>query len=667
MRFSKLFFTGIFSVLLFIFFVIYRKDNMLQISAAFFALIWFVQVPGSLLLILAENKIQNYLRLVLFGNVIGLALVPLLYYSLYYFNLHQSFEVVLSVLNIVLGLLVMIRISKKKISAHSFDISKLNSVFLLLAVVMVVCSIREFSQMLSWNFQFNSKRDTDAGVLMSMVIGLKNYGYLVNMNYSSVAVNYHHFIYLLMALVMKTSHVGILPLYQVVFPLYSFFFIALAAYHLLLTFKVQEKVAMLGAITLLFLDDFYLLNQAIKVVMKKQPFFTIESIEWLHNSPSTAVSFLVLFVIIAELAILEKQKIKNSMFLLLLVSIGTLACYKISTWACLAGGLLAATVLTLRKNPKLALLSVLGVISGFVVNKFLSGFSTDIYTADGMNINLAYPLLRSETLKKFLHFSNDIFTFHDLTIKTGFVLAGVSVFYLIGIFGVRLFYFFRKDIRVINFTLATILFTVLGGIFFSFMVTPSIGQHNTLYFILTGMFLLSVLSFPSVYNYLSNSGSQTSRVILAMFLLIQLGSGLLQVLQPVINPVKSSSLSPGWFEAMNYMKENTEQNSLLAYNRLQLKENYYKDDFDFVPVFTERAVVLGGKYYFSDYELKKQKVDSLFSSSSLDDAKRISGELKIDYILFDKWKGGKLPCSDSSYVIPVFTNQQVDIYKVKRS
>lgn len=152
-----------------------------------------------------------------------------------------------------------------------------------------------------------------------------------------------------------------------------------------------------------------------------------------------------------------------------------------------------------------------------------------------------------------------------------------------------------------------------------------------------------------------------------MFLLIQLGSGLLQVLQPVINPVKSSSLSPGWFEAMNYMKENTEQNSLLAYNRLQLKENYYKDDFDFVPVFTERSVVLGGKYYFSDYELKKQKVDSLFSSSSLDDAKRISGELKIDYILFDKWKGGKLPCSDSSYVIPVFTNQQVDIYKVKRS
>src|ERR1043165_2418705 len=124
MKFSKGFFFGIFSVILLIFFVIYRKESMLQISAAFFVLIWFVQVPGSLILILSEKKnedVTGRLRIILFGNVIGLAIVPLLYYLLYFFHLHNSFDIVITVLNVLLGLVLVIRINKKQIQLFYFS------------------------------------------------------------------------------------------------------------------------------------------------------------------------------------------------------------------------------------------------------------------------------------------------------------------------------------------------------------------------------------------------------------------------------------------------------------------------------------------------------------------------------------------------------------------
>ncbi len=667
MKRQKIILPGIFSILLLTFFVIYRKDNMLQIGAAFFALIWLVQLPGSLILLLAENKSDNILRTVLFGNVIGLALVPLLYYSLYYFNLHQSFDIIISVLNIALGLILIIRLKKKQIQFPSIDKSQLAWIMWLLLIVVVVCSIREFSQMLSWNFVFNSKRDTDAGILMSMVVGIKDYGYLVNMNYGSVPVNYHHFIYLLMALVMKVSHVGILPLYQVVFPLYTFFFMALAAFYLVKSLNTTDGIAFFSAVALLFLDDFYLLNQAIKFLIKQQPFFTIESIEWLHNSPSTAISLLMLFVVIAELFSAEREKIRNAAFILLLFSIGTLACYKISTWACLCAGMMAASVLTFRKNSKLVLLTALSVIAGFAVNKYLSGIGNPIYSSEGMEISIAYPLLRSEAVKKILHFGSDVFSFHDFDLKAAAILFLLMVYYLFGVFGIRLWYVFRKlkeGILKINFASATVLFLAVSGIVISFLVIPKVGRHNSLYFILTGMYLLSVMSMPMVIEHYHTSQRFILKAIVAGILVIQLGSGLLQVVQPFTNPVKAATLSPDWFNAMDYLKNNTPRNSLLAYNRFRLKEDYYKDDFDFVPVFAERPVVVGGKQYFPDYEMRKSKTDSLFSSS--EQVKNISDELKIDYIVFDKWNGGKFECNDSGLVQQVYTNQQVDIYKVKK-
>lgn len=670
MKFKKTFFYGLFAVLLLISFIIFRRDNMLQIFAAFFALIWIVQLPGSLILILAEGKTTNYRRIILLGNVIGLALVPLLYYLLYFFNFNNSFDIALTCLNILLGMILIFRVRNGEIKFSSFGSAKLNHIFFLISVVMIICSIREFSQMLSWNFVFNSKHDTDAGTLMSMVIGLKNYGYLVNMNYAAAPASYHHFIYLLMALVMKISHIGILPLYQVVFPLYTFSFMVFGAYYLMLTFNSSGRVALLSAVSLLLLDDFYLLNQVIKVLIKKQPLFTIESIEWLHNSLSSTISLFILFVIIAELYIAERERFKNYLLIILIISIGTLACYKISTWACLIAGMIAASVFNFRKNKKLVLLTILSAVAGIACNKYLSGMSHGNFSSDGMQQNIAYPILRSEVVKKYLHIQNDFVTLHELSFKAIVVVLILALYYIIGIFGVRLFYvnsIRKKGIRSLSFTPAVIIFSVIGGIAVSFLLTPKIGQHNTLYFILTGMYLLSVVSVPMVYEYFDQSKNLIGKIIIAGIIIVQLGSGALQVLQPFVNPVKASSLSSDWFEAMEYIKKNTEKNSLLAYNRHQLKDNYYKDDFDFVPVYAERPVVVGGKQYFPDYELKKAKNDSLFTVTSPDIVKRISKELTVDYILFDKWKGGNMSCRDSSVLRSVFTNNQVDIYKVENN
>jgi hypothetical protein len=168
-----------------------------------------------------------------------------------------------------------------------------------------------------------------------------------------------------------------------------------------------------------------------------------------------------------------------------------------------------------------------------------------------------------------------------------------------------------------------------------------------------------------VYEYIKGHGNRFLKFSLLGVFALQVGSGVLQVLQPFTNPVKSSALTPAWFDAMKYLRNNTGANSLLVYNRFQLKENYYKDDFDFVPVFAERPVVVGGKQYFPDYVEKKAKVDSLYSSSP-ENAKKISQDLQVDYIVFDKWKGGSFQGVDSTFMLPVYTNEQVDIFKVKR-
>ncbi len=672
MKFSKALLAGIFSLLLFISFVIYRHENMLQTVASFFVLIWFVQVPGGLILILSDRKLNlnnDRLRIILFGNVIGLALAPLLYYLLFFAGLHKMFSVVITVLNVVLALIVWFRMKNEKIQFRfsAIDKTKLNSFFLLLFFVMIICSIREFSQMLNWNFVFNTKRDTDAGSLMSMVIAIKNYGYLVNMNYGGVPMNYHHFYYLIMALVMKTSHAGVLPVYQVVFPLYSFFLMALAAYHLVLTMKFSENVALLSAVSMLLLDDFYSVNQVLKIFFKHQPLFVIESIEWLHNSPSTVISLMMMFVLLAEFFRTEKEKWKWNEIILFVICIASLACYKISTWACLVGGMSAAAVFFIRRKPQLLLVSMLSGIAGIMVFKFLSGFAPSGFSSDSMIFFPAYPVLRSEAVTNFLRKGNDV-CISLVGFKIQVIILLLSVCYVFSIFGLRIIYMFKKLSelwkRRINLTETIIFFTVITGALISFTIVPQFTQHNSLYFILTGMYLLSVIAVPSVYNYMVSSKQSLLKYFLIGIFLLQLFSGTLQVLQPFTNPVKASSLSADWFEGMHFIKQNTNTTAMLAYNRRQLKENYYKDDFDFVPVYSERSVVLGGKQYFPDYESRKVSMDSLFTTTSSDKAKKIIKEYKINYIVFDKWKGDTFQLRDTSMMTPVFSNAQIDIFKI---
>jgi hypothetical protein len=167
-----------------------------------------------------------------------------------------------------------------------------------------------------------------------------------------------------------------------------------------------------------------------------------------------------------------------------------------------------------------------------------------------------------------------------------------------------------------------------------------------------------------VYQYIAGPRTSVLKYVVTGIFLLQVFSGALQVLQPFINPVKPSALSAQWFEGMKYLKEHSEKGSLLAYNRLQLKENYYKDDFDFVPVYAERPVVLGGRQYLPDYEARKASLDTLFSTSSCEQARKVIDEYKISYLVFDKWKGGKLPAGDSCNMQPVFSNSQLAIYKV---
>jgi len=375
---------------------------------------------------------------------------------------------------------------------------------------------------------------------------------------------------------------------------------------------------------------------------------------------------MIMLVLLTEFLRNEDRKWSASEIIILVVCVASLACYKISTWTCLAGGMAAAAVLFIRRKPQILLVAVLSGIAGVIVFKFLSGFAPSGFSSDNTILSPGYPVLRSEEARAVLGFTKDSSPeFHSLRFWS--LLLLLSVCYMFSIFGLRIIYMFEKLPalwkRKIKLTETIIFFTIIVGALISFSILPLEAPHNSLYFILTGIYLLSVVAIPSVYNYMVSSKRPLLKYFLIGIFLLQVFSGMLQVLQPFINPVKASSLSAEWFKGMEYIRRNTEPKAILACNRRQLKENYYKDDFDFIPVYSERSVVLGGKQYFPDYETRKAAMESLFTTSSCDTVKKIISTYKIDYIVFDKWKGEKFQVNDTCMLKTVFSNSQVDIFK----
>src|SRR6185436_7667508 len=131
---SRAFFYGLISVAILVFFIFYRNESLVSTFSAFVILAWFVQVPGTLILLLIRAKHRDVLQLILFGNVIGLALVPLLYYGLFFFSLSDFFSWTISSINVLLLVLVL------KKSNWSFE-RKINvsEVIGLLMIVMAIC------------------------------------------------------------------------------------------------------------------------------------------------------------------------------------------------------------------------------------------------------------------------------------------------------------------------------------------------------------------------------------------------------------------------------------------------------------------------------------------------------------------------------------------------
>src|SRR5881628_1444693 len=102
MRIKKTFWYGSSAFLLILGFAAYRNENIISLISALFFLIWIVQIPGTLILALTQNKNSSLFRILLFGHIVGLTFYPVLYYVLFYLNHWQDFITVISIINFIL-------------------------------------------------------------------------------------------------------------------------------------------------------------------------------------------------------------------------------------------------------------------------------------------------------------------------------------------------------------------------------------------------------------------------------------------------------------------------------------------------------------------------------------------------------------------------------------
>lgn len=662
--------------------LIYRQENIFTICYAFIIILWFIQIPGMLILSILHNEVKHQLRFLLTSHALGLSILPIVYYTLYTIDQWQIYGVIQSILNLTLLGILYFKNKDNLISFITINLSKDNlihfGIILLFSTLPVL--IREFSQLRIDNLAIITTNEIDSGFLMGVVAGIKHYGSCMNMNEGVLPLDYHHFIYLLMALVSKYSNATILSTYQVVFPLYTFFFLSIATYWLTKETRQNNKVALISAILILVLEDFSILNQIIRFLFNTDPvsfFYTTYNTNNLHRSPSLIISLAISIALLGELGYLRKKSLTDIYKAMPFVIIASfLVGYKATSWACIIGGMGVASLFFIKRTPVLMALTIVSGIGGFIVLAIFVGSTSA--SASIKDVYIGYPIFNNPSVQFIFNNIGHHFLPSDFNLKLFLIMVFLVPIWVGLTYGIRCLWFIKmvKNMKTkkqnLNYIELTAFFSIIIGLLISLVAAPkNTGSFNVYYFSMFGLIISVPFTIPLIYKYITTHSKKLMSFILILLVFLQIGSGLVHIFRPFINtPI--AILSKDWLEAMEYLRNHTDSHSRLISNRFDYNtdpnDTNTKEKFYFIPAFSERAVITSGNKFYTTpdegYQKRRELVDALLHTNSWVKGKSISDRLNANYIIVDKWKGESLNCTDPRFVTLIYHNTAVDIYKI---
>lgn len=202
-------------------------------------------------------------------------------------------------------------------------------------------------------------------------------------------------------------------------------------------------------------------------------------------------------------------------------------------------------------------------------------------------------------------------------------------------------------------------------------------DNSQYYFIFAGMAGLNLLTAALLgYSY-SLLSSKNSRVVILVLILALMYPSFIDTRLMVEKNIyaagireglSNKSLTPGLYEGLNYLRNNAPPQALVAGRRFYGISG--RQVWFYYSAFSEHRMVLEGWEFmpsvrYAEAEQRHNDIALLYHTRSQTQARSIVQKYKIDYLIADKKYPSLHPhCPLSSFLKPVFNNNEVTIYQV---
>jgi hypothetical protein len=292
---------------------------------------------------------------------------------------------------------------------------------------------------------------------------------------------------------------------------------------------------------------------------------------------------------------------------------------------------------------------------------------------------IGYPVLRNDAVQKLAGVGGHSFSIDGMTPGLLVLIVVLIPIWLLLTYGIRIVWMARATrrfgalLREANLLELTVLLSIAVGLAIALFAAPERTPLLVYYNCLFGLLVTTPFTAIVLDEYLRRLSS-LARLAVVGLVLVQMSSGFLYLAKPLLQKKNIADLRGPWLDAMTYLRRETPPDALLLSNRYGFSTDpafgTYSEQFYFVPAFSHRSVAVSGNRYYlqvgAEYDRRRRLADSLFGARSGERIRDLSDSLGIDYIVFDKWKGERFAGNDPRYLEQVFSNKQVDIYKVRR-
>lgn len=559
----------------------------------------------------------------------------------------------------------------KKNFVHSFSLNKKVDVILLFILILGV--VTQSSLVFFMNVSIGNNIVTCCGHIPDNHLFLAMTNELVQRFppfepgvYGAELKNYHYFSHLMIAEIIRLSH---LPLSTTVYqflPAVLSLLLGLSA----IVFGTVLRLNNLYKRWLLFFmyfgaDAVFLL---VLLLGKSNPFIlgSMENgITALYNLPKTFSYIILMTGLIWLILSVQKQKLLFSFItsIILALTIGHKAFTGIFVWS----GMLGLFVLFVyRKYWILSIIPFITIFLGYFFQKTMISESGGFFYSGLWRVHDFFAM-RELGLSEYL-LARNIFISANNWIRVFFIDFVMFFIFILVTFGLKLIGFIQTKNSAQNIPLYMHVFFILGtipsfilGMFFLHEKAGSI----TVNFLITIFFIMSFYAALSLAYAFTALKKKTYVFIIIIFVLLSSLRSVSELYNAFIKQMpQSTSFTKKDINLFTYIRDNTSSNSLI----LPLGYSITYEEL-YISYVTNRPIYVLGNY--GGPEVKKilphreSVIKKLDSEVSVDVAKKIMLDENINFILIPKQK--EYPWLDSTIADRIFSSTCCNLYSVRRT